>query len=112
MEYEYKIKDREGYNGHIKLKIPNGIEKLDIAKKCVYFINEAGELKERNQYEAARLLIEELKERVTQVSVKSEEYTFESFDDLSYDDVGFQILSELGQKLVGGFRLGKSSKKK
>ena len=108
MEYVHEVNSLD-FKGHIKCEMPNGIERLKLARECTKVVNEKGEMVDRDQFDQAVQLMEALKKRVIEIKLKREKVEFNEFDLLSCDEDGFKILSECANKLIVGIRLGKHS---
>ena len=107
MEFIHEL-DHPELKGHIKCELPNGIERLKIARECTKIVNEKGEIVDRDQFDQAIKMMEVLKGRIIEIKVKRGKYEFKDFDDLSCDVDGMLVLGQCANKLIEGVKLGKS----
>ena len=69
MEYVYKF-EQNSLKGEIKLKIPNAYERMAIAKSCIYFVDQTGELKKIDEFTSAEKLLKEVENRIIELKAE------------------------------------------
>lgn len=103
------------YTGHVKMRVPNYDERMEIIESCNIQIAEGEDEKavvarvKRGGMSFIRAVAKVLPNYVTDVFIErlDDKYLFKSFEDLSYDSEMSGVITELAGKLVGKYQVGK-----
>ena len=108
-EFSYKPKKESGFVGEIKLRIPKYKERIKLLKECNFAIDSEGEMsKGAAQFDSVEKIIEMTEQHVVSVSLKFGEHEILEYDELGYYQEGVELLNDVGNLILSGFKLGKS----
>jgi len=97
------------FKGIVQLKMPKYLERMKLMKKC-NFNTSNGKDEKTDGLDSMEKLIQISLDHIHSVKLIriDDEREFNCIDDLEYDVEGSSLLNEIGQKIIGGARLGKN----
>lgn len=104
-EFDYKVK-AEGFKGHIKIKVPNYKERMQMVTDMGIKLGNDGAVEGGDMMESASKAWDKLSVHVVSVDLSFGKHKFESLEDLSYTQEGSGVINELTRVLMGGIGLG------
>lgn len=104
-----EVEKESPFEGTIDIKIPKYSERLQYSKECNISVND-GEISHANHFDAATKLLEIAKKHIGQIKLKriDDGFEFTSADQMEYDREASEVLSQIGAKILEGFKLGKN----
>lgn len=103
-EYENPIK------GKIRIRIPNYVQALELSKSLNFKASADGVTKSEDSTDSTIKYIKEISNYVLSVDLvipEMDDFPVKDLDTLGSFDEGKQVINEIGQMIIKGFRLGK-----
>lgn len=104
-EIEFRPKT-EGFEGHIKIKLLNYKERMELTKELGLKVTANGV--ESDMLAIAEKMSARAKDYVTEVKLKFGDVEFSDLEELSYYKEGNDVLQELMNVMMNGMSLGKN----
>jgi len=99
------------FEGEIKVKVPKYKDRLKLLKECNFKMDDKGEIsKGTDQFDSVEKVVEIAESHILQVNVKHKETEeeFDSVEGLSYTQEGSELINDIGNMVLSGFKLGKN----
>ena len=105
-----EIEKETPFSGHVTVNMIKATERLRLQKECNVTLDENGVIVATDTFETAIKIIEAAKENITEVKLVriDDKFEFNTVDDLEYDKDGTDVLSQVGAKILEGFKLGEN----
>lgn len=108
---EFKfVPKNEVFEGFVTVRVPKYMDRLKLLKECNFSFGANGEVNAGSgQFESIEKMVSVVEKHVSAVEivVKSTQEAIKSLDDLSYTAEGSELINELANLILGGFKLGK-----